>query len=230
MVSAVSLGIEWCSHSTLYRDDMDQKKYLSTLQTILVTNTRSYTDRQSMAADLAVKLAKNGKKVALLDADFRRPLIHNLFELPNELGFSDILINHRSPLSVMHKNQVDHLSILTSGTQPGLYLDLFNSAKMDLSMKILKESYDKIIIHGPPFFFSETVNLASRADAVIILIHPGYNKTESSRSIINKFQQTNAQIIGIVMRDQPRHQANQSMFIDQLLSFDKRAKTITEQI
>jgi len=227
MVSAVSFETDWRSNSTLNRDDMKQNNYLSTLQTILVTNTRSYTDHQSVAADLAVKLAQTGKKVALLDADFRRPIIHKLFELPIGLGFSDILKNHRSPLSVMHNREANCLSILTSGAQPDKYFDLFSSVKMDQSMVILKETYDKIIIHGPPFFFSEATNLASRADAVIILIHPGYNKTESSRSIINKFQQTNARIIGVVMRDQPRHQANQSMFIDQLLSFDKRAKIIS---
>ena len=91
-------------------------------------------------------------------------------------------------------------------------------------MQILKEKFDKIIIHGPPFFFSEATSLAAQVDGVVLLIHPGYNKTDTSRAIIDKFQRTGATMIGIVMREQPKHQANQSAFIDRLLTYDKRAR------
>ena len=91
-------------------------------------------------------------------------------------------------------------------------------------MQILKEEFDKIIIHGPTFFFSEATSLAAQVDGVVLLIHPGYNKTDTSRAIIDKFQRTGATMIGIVMREQPKHQANQSTFIDRLLTYDKRAR------
>jgi Mrp family chromosome partitioning ATPase len=61
-------------------------------------------------------------------------------------------------------------------------------------------------------------------DGVILLIHPGYNKDETSRVIIEKFQKTGATIIGIVMRNQPKNQLNQKAFIDRLLSFDRRSR------
>lgn len=203
---------------------MKQTQKIKLIKTILVTNTRSFTDNSSVAADLAVMIAQNGKRVALVDANLRRPIIHTLFQLPNRVGLSDILQNHRSPLAVMHNHETDYLSILTSGRPPTNCFDIFNSKKMKESMRILKEKFDKIIIHGPPFFFSETTSLAAQVDGVVLLIHPGYNKTDTSRAIIDKFQRTGATMIGIVMRDQPKHQANQSAFIDQLLTYDKRAR------
>jgi len=167
---------------------MEQMQKIKSIKTILVTNTRSFTDNK------------------------------------NRVGLSDILQNHRSPLAVMHDRKEDNLSILTSGRLPANCFDLFNSIKMKESMQTLKEKFDKIIIHGPPFFFTEATSLAAQVDGVVLLIHPGYNKTETSRAIIDKFQQTGATMIGIVMREQPKHQATQSAFIDQLLTYDKRAR------
>jgi capsular exopolysaccharide synthesis family protein len=203
---------------------MEQMQKIKSIKTILVTNTRSFTDNNSVAADLAVMIAQNGKSVALVDADLRRPIIHTLFQLPNRVGLSDILQNHRSPLAIMHDREEDQLSILTSGRLPTSCVDIFNSAKMKESIQILKEKFDKIIIHGPPFFFTEATSLAAQVDGVVLLIHPGYNKTDTSRAIIDKFQRTGATMIGIVMREQPKHQANQSAFIDRLLTYDKRAR------
>ena len=203
---------------------MEQMQKIKSIKTILVTNTRSFNDQNSVAADLAVMIAKNGKSVALVDADLRRPIIHTLFQLPNRVGLSDILQNHRSTLAVMHDREEGHLSILTSGRLPTNCIDIFNSAKMKESMQTLKEKFDKIIIHGPPFFFTEATSLAAQVDGVVLLIHPGYNKTDTSRAIIDKFQRTGATMIGIVMREQPKHQANQSAFIDRLLTYDKRAR------
>ncbi len=203
---------------------MEQMQKIKSIKTILVTNTRSFTDNNSVAADLAVMIAQNGKRVVLVDADLRRPIIHTLFQLPNRVGLSDILQNHRSPLAVMHNQEGGHLSILTSGRLPTNCFDIFNSVKMKESMQILKEKFNKIIIHGPPFFFTEATSLAAQVDGVILLIHPGYNKTDTSHAIIDKFQRTGATMIGIVMREQPKHQANQSAFIDRLLAYDKRAR------
>ena len=203
---------------------MEQMQKIKSIKTILVTNTRSFTNHNSVAADLAVMIAQNGKRVALVDADLRRPIIHTIFQLPNRVGLSDILQNQRSPLAVMHNQEGNHLSILTSGRLPTSCLDIFNSTKMKESMQILKEKFDKIIIHGPPFFFTEATSLATQVDGVVLLIHPGYNKTDTSRAIIDKFQRTGATMIGIVMREQPKHRTNQSAFIDRLLTYDKRAR------
>jgi len=203
---------------------MEQIQKIKSIKTIMVTNTRSFSDNSSVAADLAVMIAQNGKKVALVDANLRRPIIHTLFQLPNRVGLSDILQNHRSPLAIMHDREAGCLSILTSGRPPANCFDIFNSEKMKGSIQILKDNFDKIIIHGPPFFFSEATSLAAQVDGVVLLIHPGYNKTDTSRAIIDKFQRTGATMIGIVMREQPKHQASQSAFIDRLLTYDKRAR------
>jgi len=194
------------------------------MHSVLVTNTRVYSNGYSIAADIAQMLARNGKKVVLIDADLHRPILHKMFDLPKGLGLSDVLNNHRSPLSVLNIKENGNLAILTGGIDRIANFDLFSSEKMVEHFQLLNNEHDRIIIHGPPFFYSETIALAALVETVIMLIHPGTNKTDTSRAIIDKFQRTGATIVGIVMREQPRYQANQSAFIDRLLAFDKQTR------
>jgi capsular exopolysaccharide synthesis family protein len=203
---------------------MDNIHKIKSIKSILVTNTRAYSDGNSVAADLAVLVAQNGKRVALLDADLRRPLIHSLFDLPNRVGLVDILQGKRSFSAVMHSVNSNHLFVLTAGKLLAAGSDLFALPKMSDLLRQLKDEYDKVIIHGPPFFYSEATTLAGKVDGVVLLIHPGHTKADPSQVIMEKFQKTGATIIGIVMRDQPKYQVNQSAFIDKLLTYDRRAR------
>jgi capsular exopolysaccharide synthesis family protein len=203
---------------------MENYQKIKTIQSILVTNTRSFTDGSSIAADLATLITQNDKRVVLIDADLRRPIIHTIFNIPNRVGLVDILQNSRPPLSVMHVLHENRLYVLPSGKLPKENFDYIGSPRMGELLKYLKERFDKIIIHGPPFFYTETSVLAAQVDGVILLIHPGYNQDETSRAIVEKFQKTGATIIGIVMRNQPKNQLNQKVFIDRLLSYDRRSR------
>lgn len=194
---------------------------LKTIKSILVTNTRSYTDSNSVAADLAQLIAQTGKRVLLVDADAHQPIIHQIYHLPNRIGFSDILLRERPASEIIQFNPDMRFSIIPSGKRKQ---ELDESKIQNGFADFLQEQkseYDKIIIHGPPFFYNETAGMAAAVDGVILLIHPGYSKSETSKAIIEKFQRSGATIIGVVMRNQPKHPLNQSAFIDRLLTFDK---------
>ena len=199
---------------------MEQMNKIKSFKSILVTSTRSFADSNSVAADIATLVAHHGKQVALVDADFRHPVIHKLFDLPNRVGLYDILSGRRSPLAVMHHLNNSHLSILPGGILRKGSGDLIGSPKMQDLLQLLKNQFDKVIIQGPPFFFSEAATLAAQVDGVVLLIHPGYSQVETPQAIINRFQKTGATIIGIVMRNQPRHQLEQSAFKDRLLAYE----------
>lgn len=203
---------------------MENLQTTKSLKTILVTTTRTYTDGSSVAADISAMVANNGKRVALLDTDLRRPIVHNLFNLPNRVGLMDILHGQRPLSGVIHSVSSNHLFVLTTGINSNGKTDPFASPEMEKLLKQLIIEFDKVIIHGPPFFYTETATLAAKVDGVVLLIHPNHSKSDASRVIMDKFQKTGAKIIGIVMRDQPKYQVNQSVFIDKLLTYDRRAR------
>lgn len=203
---------------------MENMQKISSIKTILVTNTRAYSESSSIAADLAVLVAQNGKKVALVDADLRHPFLHRQFNLPNRVGLTDILQGLRSTEAVMHGIKGSSLNFLPAGKMPSSSGDLLASSAMAQLLKELDSRYDKVIIHGPPFFYTETSSLAAQVDGVVLLIHPDHTRTEASKVIVEKFQKTGATIIGIVMRDRPKSHSQQSAFIDRLLNYDRQVR------
>lgn len=203
---------------------MDNLQEVRSLKTILVTSTRANYDGSSIAAEMAAIIAHNGKRVALVDAELRRPLLHQLFNLPNRVGLMDILHGERALSGLLHSVNSNHLFVLTTGINNNGKTDPFASSRTTELLSQLKSTYDKVIIHGPPFFYSETASLAAKMDGVVLLIHPNRSRTDTTRAIMDKFQKSGAKIIGVVMRDQPKYQMNQSSFIDKLLTYDRRAR------
>jgi Mrp family chromosome partitioning ATPase len=150
--------------------------------------------------------------------------LHYLFNLQNRVGLVDVLQEQRSLSAAMHSVNSNHLFVLTAGVLPNPEVDLFTQPKMGEVLGQLSRKFDKIIIHGPPFFYTEAACLAGKVDGVVLLIHPGHSKPDPYQAVMEKFQKTGATIIGIVMRDMPKYQVNQSAFIDKLLTYDRRAR------
>lgn len=203
---------------------MNNLQEVRSLKTILVTSTRTNYDGSSIAADMAAIIAHNGKRVVLVDADLKRPLLHQLFNLPNRVGLMDLLHGERALPGLLHSVNSNHLFVLTTGVNNNGKTDPFASSRTTELLSQLKATYDKVIIHGPPFFYSETASLAAKMDGVVLLIHPNRSRTDSTRAIMDKLQKSGAKIIGVVMRDQPKYQMNQASFIDKLLTYDRHAR------
>jgi len=203
---------------------MQDTQKIKSIQTIMVTNTKAYASGSSMAADLAAMVAQNGKRVMLIDADLHRPLVHNLFNLPNRVGLIDVLLNRRPLAGTIHKLEDRNLYVLTAGKWEAPLMDVFATEKMKTLLKQVKRQYNKVIIHAPPFFYSETTTLAGLVDGVVLLIHPGHTRSEISNAIIEKIQKSGATLIGIVMRETPKVPINQSSFIDRLLTYDRHIR------
>lgn len=200
---------------------MDQ---FNVLRSILVSNTRPYSDSNSIAADLAGMIAKKGRHVALLDADLHHPYLHKVFDIPNRVGLVDILRNKLPVSNAIQDVKPENLSVITAGHLPENSEDLLISPEMSTLIENLKEMFDKVIIHGPAFMYLEASSLAGLVDGVVLLIHPGHVKTQMYQSIVDKFQKTDTKIVGVVMRDQPKHNSGQSAFIERLLTFDRQVR------
>ena len=177
---------------------MNNFKNLKHMQSILVTTTRTYTESNSVAANMAMILAHHGKRVALVDADLKRPSVHHLFNLPNHPGLMEILHGESSYSRLLHSVNSNHLFVLTAGINNNGKSDPFAHSQTDSLLSQLKEEFDKVIIHGPPYYHPETVTLASKMDGVVLIIYPNRSRSYSSQVIIEKlltydrrFHQTN---------------------------------------
>ena len=102
------------------------------LKTILISSSVSGEGKSFISSNLAVAFAQNDKKVLLIDADLRRGRVHNIFNLKNPKGLSNLLLEDdmREIKHYIAKSDIDNLYVLFRGTIPPNPSELLNSDKM----------------------------------------------------------------------------------------------------
>src|SRR5205085_10752200 len=82
---------------------------------VMVTSATAGEGKTTLASHLATSLARSGRKTLLLDGDLRRPTIHELFELPMQPGFSEILLGEIEVTEACQETNLDTLFVIPAG-------------------------------------------------------------------------------------------------------------------
>lgn len=138
---------------------------------LLITSLQPRAGSSTTVANLGILLAREGKKVLLVDADLRRPNFHTLFGLPNKEGLSDLVLENAQIDKVIQSSGIDGLDILTAGPTPPDSGLLIKSAKMGSVIKQLEEKYDVLLFHSAPLLIkNDGVMLMKYLDDIVILV------------------------------------------------------------
>ena len=121
------------------------------IRSILVTGATPYIGKSTVSANLAVILAQSGASVLVVDADLRRPTLHKMFEVDNQRGLTNLLLDSAlSPQSVIQKTMIEGLQVMASGPLPPNPAELLAMEKMKRLMDTLLQLYDYVIYDSPP--------------------------------------------------------------------------------
>ena len=169
-------------------------------KTILVTSPESAEGKTTVAANLAVTFAQDGKRVLLLDADMRQPALHILFNMSNRTGLSDVLNNELDVEAAGRAwKKSRYLKLIPSGLLTPESIELLGSERMNQALASLKKSFEVIVIDTPPCFVADAQALANKVDAVVLVIRPGYTHRDSALAAIEQFNQVGAKVAGVVL-------------------------------
>jgi capsular exopolysaccharide synthesis family protein len=169
------------------------------INTILITSPSQGNGKSTVASNLALSLAEAEDDVVLVDADFRRPAVHKAFEMSEGPGISDVIINKLDMQSVVRQwKDQKNLKVLTTGTRQHNITDVIGSKKLSTVLSSLKEDHELVIVDAPPLIIADSYNLASRADAVIIVMEPGQTTNDQAKAIKEQLSRANAKVIGVV--------------------------------
>jgi capsular exopolysaccharide synthesis family protein len=175
-------------------------------KSILVTSPGSEEGKTTVAANLAIVIAQNEKKVVLVDTDLRRPNIHKQFEMSNFMGLSDALRERLSVDEVLRESEVStNLSIITSGVLPPNPVELLASRRMEIILEKLKEKFDIIILDTPPMLVTDAQVLSTKVNGTIFVIRPGKTRTAMARAPLEELRRVNSTILGVVMNRIPKN-------------------------
>ncbi len=178
----------------------------SPLQFLVVTSSGPEEGKTTIATNLAVILARGDKNVLLLDADLRRPNVHNLLGVSNRVGLSDLLRGKMAiPEVIQVSQEIKNLSVITSGSLPPNPAELIASKKMGTILETVKEQFEMIVIDTPPAIVTDSQLLASKADGVIYVLWPGKTRSSAAQTPFEEFMRVGANMIGVVMNRIPRN-------------------------
>ena len=137
---------------------------LDTTRTILVTSPSPGDGKSVVAANLAAGLALNGRKILLVDANFRRPMLDKSFAVDNSIGLSDVLnVGIDRFESAVHHSAIPNLDVMPAGARPGNATELLEGRVLLDFIDRALEDYDHIVFDsGPLLLVSETAALAPR--------------------------------------------------------------------
>ena len=153
---------------------------------VLITSAIAGEGKSTLAKSLAVLLAKQGKRVLLVEADLRRPRMRHDFESARQGGLSEILASKGGAGAwmegAMTLNDVSNLVILPAGPVPPDPAELLDSAPMRLLVEAWRLQFDLVILDGPPVLpVTDAVALAGMADTTIMVARCGLTPRSSLR-------------------------------------------------
>jgi capsular exopolysaccharide synthesis family protein len=182
------------------RSRLQHAAALETTRSMLITSAGAQDGKTTVAVNLAAGLALNGRRILLVDANFRRPQLHNVFDTGNETGFGDVLNSLETFEQYVQPTAVPNLSVLTSGAKPLNPTELLESQLLIDFIDRALEEYDHVIFDtGPLPLVSETIALAPRVDGVITVVRARSNSRGLLQRVRDTLRQVKAEHVGVVL-------------------------------
>jgi polysaccharide biosynthesis transport protein len=176
-------------------------------KTILITSPGPAEGKTTVVQNLGIALAETGRRVLLVDADFRRPHLHRKLSLPNEWGLIDLLCDDR-PLSDYSPEQLGAftglpgLSILPNRVTQNNVSKALYSARLRTILEALVKRYDMVLVDSPPLLsVADTRIIAPLTDALILVLRCGVTNRESAVEAYRRIQEDGLSLLGTVLTD-----------------------------
>lgn len=180
-------------------------------QCILITSANPGEGKSFVSANLAAAFAQNGEKVLLIDCDLRLGRTHDIFKLPNDIGFSNILSSSGDVKfsTCIKSTKIEGLSIITRGDTPTNPSELLSSSLAKKALDILKEKYDRIILDGVPVNgLPDSLIVSNLVDKVVLVTSVGVSSIDELMDAKKALVRVDADIAGVVVNKVTRPKKN----------------------
>ncbi len=171
------------------------------LKVMLITSSGADCGKTTAAVNLGITFASEGKRVLLVDANFRRAALNRLFpiEAPPR-GLSNVLVGQASAADVIRNTGIEGLDVMDAGPVPPNPAVLLSNERMQKLLASQREYYDHVIIDGPPaLLVSDARILAGLVDGTILVVHAG----NTSRGVVGRMQRElktdQVRILGVLL-------------------------------
>lgn len=166
---------------------------------IAITSSVPQEGKSSVSANLGLARAQCGQRILLIDGDMRRPTQHLIWEIPNQVGLSDILSSEIEEEAAI-QNVMPNLDVLTSGAIPENPIALLDSPRLQSALDRLCDRYDQIIFDTPPIIgIADTKIIGKAVDGFLFVVRPGVADYDSATAAKKLLDTTGQKVLGVVV-------------------------------
>ncbi len=175
--------------------------------TLVVTSSGPRDGKTTTATNLALVMAQSGKRVLLVDADFRRPMVHKVFGLDGGKGATNVLVGQATleqAVQRVHNNGdlIENLDVLVAGPKPPNPAELLDSQSMRQLLAEARLRYDRVVVDTPPVLFVADASIVSAiSDGVVMVVKSAANSRSLARRAREQLEGVNARILGGILND-----------------------------
>ena len=176
---------------------------------VLVTSPEERTGKSYAIFGLARALAAEGSQVAAVDADLRRPTLHERFFVLRAPGLGDALDSRRPmpimavaqsvPLTEAARDRGGELAVIPAGSHVEDSSELLSGVPMTRAIETLTERYDMVLLDSPPVLaIADAMVLARHASAVVLVIDLKRSRRRAARRAVQALRGVDAPLLGLV--------------------------------
>lgn len=170
------------------------------MRSVLVTSSRPGEGKSLVASNLAVAIAQAGQRVLLVDADMRRPRMHEVFDVTLEPGLSNLLVGDATSGETIHGSAVENLWLLTAGKLPPNPAELLESKSFKLLLKGLGNHFEWVVIDSPPVMTVTDPSIAAHlVSGVVFVVGNEVTPRPAAQAAIRQLKTSRARLIGAVL-------------------------------
>ena len=173
---------------------------------IMVTSAIPEESKSTTAVNLAIALANNGRSVALVECDLRKPILRKYLKMERRVdgseikGLSSLLAGEATLGECLYRVKKYDISVIVAGKLPPNPSELLNHNRMGVLLNALKERFDFVILDAPPVTVVTDAAVVGRfADGALLVMRSKYAPTKMIQLAKQRLEDVNIKILGSVI-------------------------------
>jgi len=169
---------------------------------IMITSSSPEEGKTSVAINLGAAMSEMGRKVLVVEADLRRPVLDKLVVEKEQKGVTDVLMGTTTLDEAIAETGSENLYVLMSGVKPPNPAELVSSQAMNGLLQQLRDIYDYIIVDAPPVLaVSDAIAMAPMMDGVLVVASHNIATRDGAKHTIELLSKVETRILGVVINN-----------------------------
>lgn len=170
------------------------------VKSVLVTSALAREGKTTLASQLAVSMARAGRRVILVDGDLRRPRLHRVLRRDLHPGLAELARNDARPQEIVQTADLEGLYLVTAGHCDAAALEAVSQGRLDGFLNSLRDTFDMVLIDSSPLLTTaDSMILAHLADGVVLSVVQDRTRLPRLFEAVQRLRAVDLPLIGIVI-------------------------------